>query len=66
MIVHPGQYEKFVEFLEIIGREDVIKMLPGYQDYDSKDGGMTMLMFNVDWCVPVARKESKLLCIINQ
>eukprot|EP00057_Strongylocentrotus_purpuratus_P023141 XP_011677615.1 PREDICTED: uncharacterized protein LOC105444705 [Strongylocentrotus purpuratus] len=39
MIVHPGQYEKFVEFLEIIGRGDVIKMLPGYQDYDSKDGG---------------------------
>ncbi|XP_011661290.2 uncharacterized protein LOC100893977 [Strongylocentrotus purpuratus] len=39
MIVHPGQYEKFVEFLEIIGREDVIKMLPGYQDYQSKDGG---------------------------
>lgn len=40
MIVHPGQYEKFVEFLEIIERDDVIKMLPGYQDYHSKDGGM--------------------------
>lgn len=66
MIVHPGQYEKFVELLEIIGRDDVIKMLPGYQDYDSKDGGMTMLMFAVIGVSPIARKESKFLCISNQ
>ncbi|XP_041468875.1 uncharacterized protein LOC121418798 [Lytechinus variegatus] len=38
MIVQPGKFEKFVEILEIIGRADVIKMLPGYEDYESMKG----------------------------
>ncbi|XP_063958327.1 uncharacterized protein LOC129265371 isoform X2 [Lytechinus pictus] len=38
MIVQPGKFDKFVEILEIIGRADVIKMLPGYEDYESMKG----------------------------
>ena len=37
LVVGPNDFEKFIEILEIIGREDVIRMLPSYQNYKIKD-----------------------------
>ncbi|XP_071507908.1 uncharacterized protein [Diadema antillarum] len=38
LILGPNNFEKFVELLEIIDRDDVIRMLPGYENYGAAAG----------------------------